>query len=171
MPKRPRTPPAIPAVIEHQALQARWRRGEVVIERAPAEPGQPRSMRLRATCAYDRLHARGGITDPQREAADRYAALREAETGARWRPSAPTGIRTPRYADSGHPIISQVQAAAQLRRVHEVLGRQARAVVALLVVDNLPVKEIAERHRVGPDIAMGMVLAALTRLAEHWGMT
>ena len=170
MPRRlPATPP-VPALIEHDALQARWRRGEIVVERGPAEPGQPRPMRLRATCAYDRLHARGGITDPQREAADRYATLREAETGARWRPSAPTGIRAPRNADAGHPILSQVQAAAHLRRVHETLGRQARAVLALLVVDNLPVKEIAERQRVGPDVAMGLVLAALTRLAEHWGM-
>jgi hypothetical protein len=125
--------------------------------------------RGRAICHYDRLHARGGLTDAEREAADLYAVLLEQEAGSRDRPVIKVGGRTPPWLAS-HPNERQVIASAKLRKAHEAVGHYARALLRRFVEDNQPVNLIAVQMRMDERQCMGRVRGALTRLAELWGM-
>ncbi len=62
----------------------------------------------------------------------------------------------------------QVRARLSLQAAHVALGPSARGLCVAFILDNLAVRSIAERHGMRSEIVMGLVLAALTRLAEHW---
>lgn len=147
----------------------RVNRGDVIKTEGPC-PTDPRATvrRGRAICHYDRLHARGGLTDAEREAADLYAVLLEQESGARDRPTVSTG-RTPPWLQ-GHPAEMQVRAAAKLRTAHEAIGHHARALLRRFVGENQPINIIAGQMKMDEKQCMGRTRAALTRLAELWGM-
>jgi hypothetical protein len=148
----------------------RVNRGDVIRVEGPC-PIDPKATvrRGRAICQYDRLHARGGLTDPEREAADLYAVLLEQESGARDRPVVKAGGRTPPWLQ-GHPAETQVKAAAKLRGAHEAIGHYSRALLRRFIEDNQPVSLIASQMKMDEKQCMGRVRAALTRLAELWGM-
>lgn len=142
----------------------------VVVEDAPDPDAPNRTVRrARVRCNYDTLWKRGGLTDGEREAADRYAQLCEAEAGARDRPAAgmPAGGQPWQH---GGPSDRQVQASADLRRLHKLVGMDGAALLRLYVRDGLPVPEIAKRRREDERQTLGRTRAALGRLAEHWGM-
>jgi hypothetical protein len=148
----------------------RLNRGDVLRTEGPC-PDDPRATvrRGRAICQYDRLHARGGLTDAEREAADLYAVLLEQESGARDRPVVKAGGRTPPWLQ-GHPGEMQVIASTKLRKAHDAIGHHARALLRRFVGDNQPVVVIAAQMKMDERQCMGRVRGALTRLAELWGM-
>ena len=173
---------ALPSVITEHGLELRYGRGDVTVEHRAPEVDDPNRTVSRplAVSASDRLFNRGAISKPQHLATQRYAELREAEIGARWQNGEANG-RNPHQWQKGHPVLTQIQAATNLRRLHEALGGRARVIVTLLIVDNLPVSGIAvrfgrndpiTRRRIPADERrlMGEVDAVLTRMVEFWGL-
>ena len=158
---------AIPLVISAHGLEARWRRGDIVVDhRAPDEPDPNRSVsRARVVAVYDRMAARGQITFGQREAAERYAILREVETGAKWTNG--EVIRTANHWEKGGIAQRQLQATEQLRGIRAALGARLQAVIDLLVIENKSAAEIGERFEVHHQAGAAWIVAALERLREH----
>jgi hypothetical protein len=146
----------------------RRQRGDVAVEDRP-DPDEPnRTVRgAKARCHYDALHSRGGLSDAEREAADRYAVTSEMEAGARDRSG--VAVRVPPW-QQGHPLLTQVQAAAQLRGVHAAVGSDGAALLRMYVRDNSPAGEIARRRHESEPAVIGRIKAALTRAAEHWAI-
>lgn len=138
---------------------------------AVADPDNPNRTIWRAQkkSHYNTLWKRGGLSDAEREAADRFGKTCEAFEGARDRPAPGMPVHREPH-QQGHPTLSQVQAAASLRAVQAAVGNDANALLLLYVRDNKPASEIAERRREREDTTVGRIKAALTRLAEHWGM-
>ena len=136
-----------------------------------ADPDDPnRTVRVaRLTCHYDQLHRRGTLSDAQREACDRYLMEAEVAEGAKDRPTARVGGRTPPWMQ-GHPAETQVRAVVSLRAARAAVGLNGRALCDLLVLANLDVAAIADRRKERREVTMGQIKASLTRLAEHWGM-
>ena len=167
---RPRLSGAVPLLIEEHSLHARYSRGEIEVYDG-AEPENPnRTVRRgRRVCAYDQMERVGAISEDQRDAADRYAILREQELGASWLNGEPNG-RAPSPWQKGNPTQTAIHASATLRSVHEVLGQQARTVLNLLIMQNMDAKAIAAHLGINPSVAKGRVDAALTRMVEHWGV-
>ena len=158
---------AIPNIVLEHGLVRRYAAGDVSVETAPELDNPNRTIcRARVVCSYDRLASRGAITEAQRLAADRYGYLREQETGASWR--ADSEGRSASSWQKGHPIHTALTAAALLREAHIALGPRARAVVHLLVVENMTAKDMAIRLSVREEQAPGLISAALERLVEHW---
>jgi hypothetical protein len=136
-----------------------------------ADPAAPMATirRARVKCGYDTLWRRGGLTDAEREAADRFAHTCDLAAGARDRPAAGmAGHREP--WNQGHPAQTTLRATTSLRGVQVALGNDANALLLLYVRDNLPAGEIAARRKEREDCTLGRIKAALTRLSEHWGM-
>lgn len=147
----------------------RINRGDIIKTEGPCPHDPKVSVRRgRAVCHYDRLHARGGLTDGEYMAADYYAQLLEREAGCRDRPVVPIGRRDPWM--QGHPVETQVQAAAKLRTAHEAVGHFGRALLRRFVGENQPVTEIARLMSMNEQQCLGRLRASLTRLAEIWGM-
>lgn len=152
----------------------RHERGDLVEHHRPDPDAPNRTVRgARVRVLYVEAHARGSITDAEREAADRYLILCEAATGARDRSLVHTA-RLPPW-QQGHPTMSQVAAEADLRRVHEAVGVAGTRLLRHYVRDNLPADSapVAALELVGADAKqrMGWIRAALRRAAEVWGMT
>jgi hypothetical protein len=177
--RRPGVAP-LPDVITSTGLEFRYRRGDVEIEHV-ADPAQPnRTVSRPMASAVGRLRARRAITVHQANAADKYGELREIETGACWVGGEQNGARMP-FWQKGHPSITQVQASASLRRIHEIVGPRGRLILGMLIVENMDVRSIAMAHgRVDPlsraktpaseQLVKGWVDAVLTRLVEHFGL-
>lgn len=111
---------------------------------------------------HDQMSRSGTISPAQWEACRRYLALTEAIAGGM-----SSSLSGPEFsARSGTE--QQVHARLSLQAAHVALGPSARALCDALILDNLAVRAIAERHGMRSEIVMGLVLAALTRLAEHW---
>lgn len=146
--------------------------GRLAVDREATDPDRPNGTyihRAMSNPGYVRMHKKGDITDLQREACDAYAILTERRDGARWVNGERVGGRTdPAYR--GCPTMDQVQASARLTRAHAVLGNDASALMVLFVADDLPMAELAKRRKEREEITKGRVLAAIARLAEHWGM-
>jgi hypothetical protein len=161
----------MPLVIEAHGLQARYLRGDVAVVDHP-DPDNPKGVSvrgMRSRCNYDTLHARGGLSDAEREAADRYAVLCERELGAQDRSVASTAGRLPPWMQ-GHPAMTQVQASAALRGAHAAVGGDGTALLRLYVRDGLAAGEIGKRRKETEAATLGRIKATLLRLAEHWGM-
>ena len=158
---------AIPLVVSAHGLEARWRRGDIVVDhRAPDEPDPNRSIsRARVVAVYDRMAARGQITFGQREAAERYAILREIETGAKWTNG--QMVRSPNAWEKGNVSDASVKAAEQLRGIRVALGDRLRLVVELAAIKNNSPAEIGQRFGAGHLAGAAWIVAALERLREH----
>lgn len=130
----------------------------VVTYRPDPEKPQGAPVRgARAVIIYEWLHAHGFISDPQREAADRYLVQLERASGAvEGRPDA-SGVRSSGFLG---PTDRQVAALADLRGVDEALGTDA-AMVREIVGWN---REPAE----GLDLVR--FRAALQQAVDWWGM-
>ena len=146
-------------------------RGDLRVDFA-ADPNNPNITIRRAmrNPRYNQMHGKREISDEEREACDAYAILTEARDGARWVNGEHVGGSSTNPAYRGHPTMTQVQASARLGRAHAALGGDASALLLLFVVENLPVVELATRRKEREEVTKGRLLAAIGRLAEHWGM-
>jgi len=167
------TLPPLPGVILEYGLEHRYAQDRVEVQRGIADPDDPNRTinRARATCSYERLAKRRAITEPHRQASEKYLTLREQESGGRWvngeNVASPSDSR-PWELDGA--TVQQLAAVVALRNAHRALGSSARGIVSLLVVDNLHVAALAERFGRDEKVVMGEVRAALTRLCEYWGI-
>jgi hypothetical protein len=148
----------------------RLNRGEVERTEGPC-PMRPNVTvrRAKLVVAYAVLWRAGAITDEQREAGDRYLFEVEAAQGAR----AGMPADCARYGQplpSWHPKDRQVRALVSLRAARMVLGCERRALLDLLVLGNLSVRQIAERRRCRRGVVVADIQEALEVLAQHWGM-
>lgn len=144
-------------------------RADVVVLDRP-DPDQPnRTIRGASRRAgYDWLHARGVLSDVQREAADRYCVAHERLHGASSRDGA-TGHRAP--WQQGHPSAGQVQAAADIRRAHAVIRSGAnRIALDAVVLDGRGVESVAAILSEPVAGVTGRLRAVLDILAGEWGM-
>lgn len=133
------------------------------------DPDSPETQvqRARRVVQYETMLERGTITAEQVEACERYLAVAGAAEGARARSLIPTG-RLPAWM-RGAPTERLVKATIDLRSARSAIGNNGRALMDLLVVENLLISAIAERRREDRKTTLGQVQATLTRLAEHWG--
>lgn len=184
--KRGPSIPALPAVLTEHNLVHRYARGDIIVDHKAADPDMPNRTVSRASVCnvYDRLHNRGentGLSVEERDAAERYAELREKELG---------GSRIGGISDSGGSLPAwqrsnatenQMQAIAKLRKLHEIVGPRGQALLGALVVDNLSVGEIAARfsythpitgRRVdySEKVVVGWLQFTLRRTAEYFGI-
>lgn len=145
-------------------------RGDVaVIDRA--DPDSP-NRTLRAASrrsGYDWLHARGVITDNQREAADRYCVAHERLSGANER-RAVSIARVPPW-QQGHPAQQQVEASADIRRVHAWIGQNAnRLALDGLVLEGRTLESISCLLSEPVPGVLGRLRAVLDIMASQWGI-
>lgn len=123
----------------------------------PEAPSAPAIRGARAVIIYEWLHAQGLLSDPQREAADRYLVQLERASGAvEGRPDA-SGVRS--NAVMG-PSDRQVAALADLRLADEALAED-RDLVRGIVGWNCEPPE---------GVPLVRFRAALQRVADVWGM-
>lgn len=179
-------PPKIPVVITTHGLEARYLTGAVIVDHKAADPDQPNQTisRARVSNVYDRLYIRGGpngISLEQRDAAERYAELREREQGI----SKIGGISD---GGSGKPpwqrsnaTDAQMEAILKLRLLHDVVGARGQVLLAALIVDNKSVTEIAagftyshpvtgSTYATSEKVVAGWIQMTLQRVAEHFGI-
>ncbi|APT57791.1 hypothetical protein RGI145_12385 [Roseomonas gilardii] len=123
-------------------------------------------QRAKRLVQYEAMHERGTISGAHLEVCERYLAEAEAASGSRDRPTVPCG-RLPPWMQ-GHPTERQVRATVDLRSARAAIGLNGRALMDLLVIENLSVSTIAERRYEDRKSTLGQILATLTRLAEHW---
>lgn len=147
--------------------QRRAGRLEVVTAKLPGD-GEEMRRGARVVCHYDKLHARGGLTDAEREAADLYARLLEQEAGGK-DPRGGSCAKLPAWM-KGHPAEVQLQAVAKLRSAHAIIGHHGRALLRAYIGDGITASDIAEARDMQVQQCIGRIRASLTRLAEHWGM-
>jgi hypothetical protein len=124
--------------------------------------------RAKLVVAYEVLWRARAISDEQREACDRYLIEVEAADGARTGQGRPEGGSAP--LPVWHPQDRQVRALVSLRAARLALGCDRRALLDLLIVGNLSVKQIAERRKCRRGTALAQIGEALDILVEHWGM-
>ncbi|MCQ8279877.1 hypothetical protein NFI95_15640 [Acetobacteraceae bacterium KSS8] len=171
----------VPSIIVETGMEHRFRLGAVEVEHV-ADPSAPnRTIARPLASAVGRLRARRSITVHQATAADRYGELRELESGAIASGGGDAnGARMP-FWQKGHPTMTQVQAAASLRRIHEIIGRRQRLMLDMLVIQNMDISAIAAAHsRIDPvsrarvpmneKFVKGGIDLILDRLVEHFGL-
>ncbi len=131
----------------------------VVVEYRP-DPEKPQGAPVRgarAVIIYEWLHAQGQLSDPQREAADRYLVQLERASGAvEGRPDA-SGVRSSGFLG---PTDRQVAALADLRGVDDVLGPDVPMVREVIGWNREP--------EGGLDVAR--FRTAMQRAARWWNM-
>lgn len=123
-------------------------------------------MGCRRVEEFRRMHQAGTIMLEHFLACERYIVTASAAMGVHDQDRSPVGRRPP--WQQGHPAEQQLAARVSLRNAANALGCSAHALVEMLVLENLSVKAIAERCKIDRKEAKGAVIAALTRLAEHW---
>lgn len=154
---------------EHSPGARRLALGAVEKHDRPEPENPNRSVRgLRTIVQYHHLWVRGTLNDAQREACDRYLMECEAEQGARDRPGMESAGRAPGVRQTW-PADAQIRAVVSLRAARAAVGLNGRALLDLLVLTNLSVRQIAERRKEDQKVTMGQVQATLTRLGEWWG--
>lgn len=155
------------AVLDHGPA-LRLIRGEVVLEDA-ADPDAPNRTLRRARVQWvpDVLLARGSIGQHHHDAATRYVVTYERGImGARERSSA--DIRAPRAAPTGMPL-AQLLAASDHQGAARAVGQVGCAPLAWCVIGRGTVEGWAECRGWSTARAGGYLMAALDRLAEHYG--
>lgn len=165
---------AMPLVVQTSDLgpRSQHENGKLVVDREATDPDRPNGTYIHRAMRhpnYVRMQKKGDITELQREACDAYAVLTEWRDGARWVNGQRVGGRSC-AAYRGHPTMTQVQASARLTRAHAALGGDASALMVLFVAEDLPMGELARRRQEREEVTKGMVIAAIRRLAELWGM-
>lgn len=149
--------------------RVRLDRGDVMVEDA-ADPDRPNATvrRARAVWAPDVLLRNGTIDQPHHDAARRlHDAYALGVLGARdrlavyiARTGAPAG-----YADA------QLAAAEDYRRAAQAVGIVAMSALSWCVISNGTVAGWAECKGWPVQRAQGYLIAALDRLAQHYGLT
>lgn len=141
----------------------------VVADRA--DPDAPnRTVRAASRRAgYDWLHARGVITDAQREAADRYCVAHERQSGASDRRQASIA-RVPPW-QQGHPAQQQIKATGDIRMVHAWVGQRInRIVLDGVVLEGRSLDGLAALLSEPVPGILGRLRAVLDIMAFQWGI-
>lgn len=166
----PRRAAADPALDHGPRIGGSLPASVVVSDRA--DPDNPnRTIRgASRRSGYDWLHARGVISDTQREAADRYCVAHERMAGAREHRADMVSVRVPAW-QQGHPTLMQVQAAGDIREAHEAIGGDVnRTVLSAVVLSGRTLDALAvELSEPVPGI-VGRLRAVLDILAWRWGI-
>ena len=104
-------------------------------------------------------------------AADRYSL--HCELGYLGKSPAPdlSGVRTQRYGSRSSQDRQAARYFAKFLAARAAVGDFGLQVLDAVVLLNMDVKQFAERHKPKLDekVAMGFLVAALTRLVEHYG--
>lgn len=170
MPRRDR-PRAIPRVDLGPRIAGELRRDVVVVNRA--DPDDPnRTIRAASRRAgYDWLHARGVLSDAQREAADRYCVAHERAAGAKeQRRALICRVRT-LPSQQGHPTEAQLAAVRDIERAHAAIRtRINRAVLDGVVLEGRTLDDLAARLSEPVPGVVGRLRALLDILADEWGI-
>lgn len=148
--------------------RVRLRRGEVAAEFAPDPDAPNRTIRrARVQWVPDLWLARGAIGRHHHDASCRYvAAYERGVLGGRERHAA--RISTNRPAPTGLPD-AQLAAARDYALAERAVGIRLSAALAWCVLSTGTVEGWAECKGWHRDRASGYLLAALDRLAEHYG--
>lgn len=107
-----------------------------------------------------------GISEPQRQACDRYLTQAERSEGAKWRNGEAVG-RVTASAATPHPEW-QLAASSDLRRARAAIGGTARRVLDMFIIANASLPAIGKQFGWNDHGAKQRVMAALDRLVEHW---
>lgn len=146
-------------------------RGDVEIVQAPDPDAPNRTIkRARRVVVYDVLNRTGTISDEQREAADRYLVTAITAGGGTWRPGDATELLGGAHWQKSGPPERQLRAMSALRRANTALGPGACHLIQRLVLDNKDLAALAAYYSTNTQVVRGMVVAALTRLAEQYGI-
>ncbi|MBC9176777.1 hypothetical protein [Pseudoroseomonas ludipueritiae] len=147
----------------------RLNRGDVekVMRPDPENPNRE-VMGCRRVEEFRRMHQAGTIMLEHFLACERYIVTASAAMGVHDQDRCPVGRRA--HWQQGHLADQQLAAMVSMRNAIAALGCSAHALVEMLVLENLPLAKIAQRRGMNPTEAKGAVRAALTRLAEHWGL-
>lgn len=165
--KRQRTPAEVSDL--GPRIAGELRADVAVMDRA--DPDNPnRTVRgASRRCGYDWLHARGVISDTQREAADRYCVAHERLAGGNDRASAAIA-RVPPWLQ-GHPAQQQVQASADIRAVHAWVGHGAnRLALDGVVLEGRTLDSLAMLLSEPMPGVLGRLRAVLDIMASQWGI-
>lgn len=146
----------------------RLNRGEVEKTEGPDPDDIKRTVkRAKRVVAYEVLHRARVITDEQREACDWYLTEYCWSQGVRHRPEVPTRC-DPSLV--GHPSDRQLRAILRMRNAVASLGCANRALIDLLILDNLSVRKIAIRLKTRHSTVVEALQEALTGLCKHLGI-
>jgi hypothetical protein len=159
---------AVDAVTDY-GPSIRLNRGEVEKVTRPDPDNLNREiLGCRRVEEFRRMHQAGTIMLEHFLACERYIVTASAAMGIHDRPTSPVGRRP--FWQQGHMADQQLAARVSIRNAANALGCSAHALVEMLVLENLSMATIAKRRDMNPTEAKGAVRAALTRLAEHWGL-
>jgi hypothetical protein len=146
----------------------RLNRGEVEKEEVACPDNPKRTVRrAKRVVAYEVLHRANVISDEQREACDWYLTEYCWSQGVRHKPGIPTRTEPSLV---GHPSDRQLKAILRMRNAVGSMGCANRALVDLLILDNLSVRELTARLKIRQPTVITALQEALTALCKHLGI-
>ena len=145
-------------------------RPDVVLLDRPDPEAPNRTIRVaQRRAGYDWLHARGVLSDSQREAADRYCVAHERETGASERRRAIIA-RVPPW-QKGHPTMEMLEASRTITEAQAaVRGHANREVLDGVVLEGKTLEALSAQLSEPVPGILGRLRACLDILAEQWGI-
>lgn len=145
-------------------------RPDVVVLDRPDPETPNRTIRVaQRRAGYDWLHARGVLSDSQREAADRYCVAHERETGASERRRAIIA-RVPPW-QKGHPTLEMLEASRSITEAHAAIrGKANREVLDGVVLEGKTLEGLSSKLSEPVPGIVGRLRACLDILAEQWGI-
>lgn len=123
--------------------------------------------RAKRVVAYEVLHRAHVLSDDQREACDWYLTEYCWSQGVRHKPGVPTRTEPSLV---GHPGERQLKAILRMRNAVAVMGCANRALLDLLILDNMSVRDITARLKVRQPSVVAALQEALTALCKHLGI-
>jgi hypothetical protein len=167
--RRRRAAPALSTFDHGPRIGGALRPEVAVMERA--DPDNPnRTVRgARRRSGYDWLHARGVISDAQREAADRYCTAHERASGASERRRAIIA-RVPPWMQ-GHPTMEQLAAVGDIGLAQAVIGTKVnRLVLDAITLEGRTLESLSAQLSEPVPGVIGRLRAVLDIMAEQWGI-
>lgn len=143
----------------------------VIYDRADLDNPNRTIRGARRRSGYDWLHARGVLSDAQREAADRYCVAHERASGASDQKRALIcRVRTP-PSQQGHPSEHQLEAVRDIGRAHAVIRTTInRLVLDGVVLEGRTIEDLSKRLSEPVAGVVGRLRALLDILADEWGI-
>ena len=135
-----------------------------------ADPEAPNRTitRGRIVPLYDIAWRKGWLSDDRREAADKWAILRERAAGARDGGAQAAGVTAPwRRVPASE---AQLIALGEVRRAREAMGEHGEALLIAWIEQGQAVEVIAAQLTSNPRRVMREIKAALAALVALWGM-
>lgn len=145
-------------------------RPEVVVLDRPDPDAPNRTIRVaQRRAGYDWLHARGVLSDSQREAADKYCVAHERETGASERRRAIIA-RVPPW-QKGHPTMEMLEASRTITEAHAAIrGKANREVLDGVVLEGKTLEALSAHLSEPVPGIVGRLRACLDIMAAEWGI-